>query len=41
MRVDQIDSLDAMPAGFVDEPGKTLVDYLAWNKARGQRVVKP
>jgi hypothetical protein len=21
-----------MPAVFVDEPGKSLVDYLAWNK---------
>jgi predicted DNA-binding transcriptional regulator YafY len=32
LRVDKITRLDAMPAVFVDEPGKSLVDYLAWNK---------
>ena len=31
LRVDKITRLDAMPAVFVDEPGKSLVDYLAWN----------
>ena len=38
LRVDQIDSLGAMPAAFVDEPGKTLVDYLSWNKARNSKI---
>ena len=39
LRVDQINSLGAMPAAFVDEPGKTLVDYLAWNKARNSTLI--
>ena len=39
LRVDQINSLGAMPAAFVDEPGKTLVDYLAWNKARKSTLI--
>ena len=39
LRIDQIDSLGAMPAAFVDEPGKTLVDYLSWNKARNSVVI--
>ena len=38
LRIDQIDSLDAMPAAFVDEPGKTFVDYLSWNKARNSTL---
>jgi predicted DNA-binding transcriptional regulator YafY len=32
LRVDEITRLDAMPAVFVDEPGKSLVDYLAQSK---------
>jgi len=32
LRVDEITRLDAMPAVFVEEPGKSLVDYLAWSK---------
>ena len=39
LRVDQINSLGAMPAAFIDEPGKTLVDYLSWNKARYSTIV--
>ena len=38
LRIDQIDSVGAMPAAFVDEPGKTLVDYLSWNKARNSKI---
>ncbi len=29
LRVDQLSDAKPLPAGFVDEPGKTLVDYLA------------
>ena len=38
LRIDQIDRVGAMPAAFVDEPGKTLVDYLSWNKARNSKI---
>ena len=41
LRIDQIISLGAMPAAFVDEPGKTLVDYLSWNKARNSKLISP
>ena len=41
LRVDQIDILGAMPAAFVDEPGKTFVDYLDWNKARHKKPTTP
>lgn len=33
IRVDQITALSSLPAAFVDEPGKTLVDY---NASRGK-----
>ena len=34
LRIDLIDSADIIPAAFVDEAGKTLIDYLSWNKAQ-------
>ena len=39
LRIDQINSLGAMPAAFVDQPGKTLLDYLSWNKARNSALI--
>ncbi len=41
LRVDQIDRLDALSATFVDEPGKSFVNYLDWNKARNKRPTTP
>lgn len=34
-RLDRIASLDALPGRFIDEPGKTLEDYFALERANG------
>ena len=39
LRIDRITSLGAMPAAFVDQPGKTLIDYLSWNKSQNSTVI--